>query len=363
MKRTALLTILCLGAAQAASVKTVGRIFGYFSSITSHPDTAKVGYNEFGISRAYVDLRATFVEIKEGEEPAWQAKGRITYDVEPLNKLVSVKPDPADSTPPSVSISSLYVGFLKYAYADLGDFRGMPGTFWFRFGMLGTPWIGPEEDAWRFRHVQKVMVDEFKVMSSADVGAGIEYIFPSKYGSIYAVYMNGEGYKSLEKNEFKDMAGRITLLPLAGTNNPALLDFGIHAYYQQGKPAEDQVRNRTIIGVSYAMSDKLGLMGSYLMAENGASDEPTKASGYSAWAWFDLGKFATKNQSFGFFGRYDNFDPDTEADEDATTLLIAGAYYNFAKGWQLALDYQTKTPQDPDTDPTSTIYLHLLSQF
>ncbi len=363
MKRGMILILVAAAALYGAKVKSGGTIFGYYSNTVSNPDTTKIGYNEFRVSRAYLDLKAEFVEAKEGETPPWQANARITYDVEPLNGFVKVTPDPADSTPPAVSISGVYMGFLKFAYGEIGGFRGMPGTLWFRIGQIPTPWTGNEESLWRLRFVAKVMTDEYKILNTADKGVGVEYQLPSGYGSFSAAYMNGEGFKSSEKNEFKDMAGRVSVFPLAGMGNPALSGFGIHGYYHMGTPAEDELRNRMIGGASYAMGEKFGLMGSYLMAENGASDEPTKVAGYSAWAWVDAGKLMGSPYSFGFFGRYDSYDPDTEADDDATGLIIAGAYFNFAKGWQVAADYQMSKPQDPDTDATSKIYLHLLAQF
>jgi len=364
MKRGMILIAIAAAALYGAKVKPAGRIFGYYSNTLSDPDSTKVGYNEFGISRAYLDLKADFMEANEEETPPFQAKAKITYDAEPLNNLVRITPDPADSTPPSVSVSGLYAGFLKFAYGEIGAFRGMPGELWLRIGQIPTPWTGNEEDIWRLRYVAKVLTDEYKVLNTADRGVGLEYKFPSGYGSAYAIYMNGEGFKSGEVNEFKDMAGRLSVFPLAGMGQ-ALSGLGIHGYYQMGKPDEDMVRNRMIGGVSYVMGDRFGLMGSYLMAENGASDNSTSASGYSAWAWVDLGNliFMGTKQSFGFFGRYDSYDPDSETEDDATSSIIGGAYYNFAKGWQMALDYQMQKPQDPDTDATSRIYLHLLSSF
>ena len=347
---------------QAASVKAGGRIFGYYSNTLSDPDTTKLGYNEFGITRAYLDVKADFIEAKEDKQPPFKAKARITYDAEPLSGFVKVKPDPADSTPPSVSISGVYMGFLKFAYGEVGAFRGMPGELWFRLGVIPTPWTGNEEDIWRFRYVAKVMTDEYKILNTADRGLGVDYIFPSKYGSVSIAYMNGEGFKSGEKNEFKDIGARLSAYPLAGLSGP-LSGFGIHGYYHMGKPDEDMVRDRMAGGASFSMGDKLGLMGSYVITAEGSSDDPKKGAGYSGFAWVDIGKFLTQNQSFGLFGRYDSYDPDADAEADATSFMIAGAYYNFAKGWQVALDYQTKTPQDPDTDPSSKVYLHLLAQF
>ncbi|MEO0211193.1 MAG: hypothetical protein ABIN66_04970 [candidate division WOR-3 bacterium] len=363
MKRAITISIVMASAASAASVKAGGTIFSYYANILSNPDTSKIGYAEFGVTRAYLDLKADFVEKDKDNIPPFLARARATYDAEPLTGFVRITPDPADSTPPSVSISDVYMGFLKFAYGEIGAFRGMPGELWLRIGQIPTPWTGNEEGLWGLRYVAKVMTDEYKVLNTADRGLGLEYKLPSGYGSVHATYMNGEGFKSGEVNEFKDMGARVSVFPLAGMNNPALSGLGIHGYYHLGKPTDDQVRGRTIIGASYAYKENIGVMGSYLMAKSGSSDEPTNSSGYSAWAWFDLGKFVTKTQSFGFFGRYDNFDPNTEEEDDATSFLIAGAYYNFAKGWQLALDYQTKTPEDPEKDPTSIIYLHLLSQF
>lgn len=362
MKKASLLILILVAAASAASVKAGGRIFGYFSNTMSDPDSAKVGYNEFGVSRAYLEVKADFIEANKDETPLLKANAKITYDVEPLDGFVKINPDPADSTPPSVSISSVYMGFLKVAYGEIGAFRGMPGELWIRIGQIVTTWTGYEENLWRLRYVAKVMTDEYKVLNSADRGISAEYKFPSGYGSADVMYVNGEGYKSGETNEFKDMAGRISVFPLAGMGQP-LSGFGIHGYYQLGKPSEDQVRNRTIAGASYTLGDKFGLMGSYLIAANGSSDDPTDAAGYSGWAWVDAGKLMNSPYSFGLFGRYDNYDPDSEAEDDASSFIIAGAYFGFAKGWQLAADYQLKKPEDPDTEATSKIYLHLLAQF
>jgi len=128
MKRGMILIAIAAAALYGAKVKPAGRIFGYYSNTLSDPDSTKVGYNEFGISRAYLDLKADFMEANEEETPPFQAKAKITYDAEPLNNLVRITPDPADSTPPSVSVSGLYAGFLKFAYGEIGAFRGMPAS-------------------------------------------------------------------------------------------------------------------------------------------------------------------------------------------------------------------------------------------
>lgn len=362
MKRAFIISLIGIGMAQAASVKAGGTIFGYYSHTLSDPDSTKLGYNEFGIGRAYLDLKADFTEATEDNQPPFKAKARITYDAEPLSGFVKIKPDPADSTPPSVSISGVYMGFLKFAYGELGAFRGIPGELWFRIGQIPTPLVGYEEGLWGLRFVAKVMTDEYKILNSADRGLGADYVFPAKYGSLSIAYMNGEGFKSGEVNEFKDIAARLSAYPFAGLSGP-LSGFGIHGYYHMGKPDEDKVRDRVIAGASYSMGEKLGLMFSYITTSDGASDDPLKGAGYSGWAWVNLGKFLTQDQSFGLFGRYDSYDPDADTEDDATSFMIAGAYYTFAKGWQVALDYQAKTLEDPDTNPSSKIYLHLLAQF
>jgi hypothetical protein len=360
MKKASALILVLAAVASAAKVKPAGDIYGYFSDVISDPDSTRVGYNEFGIGRAYLSLKAEFVE----DTAAFlRANARITYDIEPMNKLVKVTPDPADSTPPVVSISTAYAGFLKYAYGEVGYSRGMPGQLWIKLGQVQTPWIENEEHLWLFRGVQKVLVDRVGLMSSADRGLVVEYDFPSGYGSAYASYMNGEGYKSGEVNGFKDMAGRLSIFPLAGTGNPALSGLGIHGYYQMGKPGENLVRDRMIAGASCAMGDRLGFMGQYVMARNGDSGDPTESSGYSAWLWVDLGRLVTGTRSFGLMGRYDQYDPNADASDDASSFILAGLYYNLARGWTASLSYQAESPENSSVDPSSSLYLHFIGKF
>ena len=337
----------------AVKVNPGGEVYGYYMQALSNPDTTKVGYNEFAIGRAYLTLKADLIEDTSS---ALKARARVTYDIEKLNSLVS---NPGDST---FSAKGTYMGMLKYACCELGAFRGMPGALWIGLGQLTTPWIDYEEGLWGFRGMQKVLVDRVGLMNSADRGISLKYDFPKGFGSLQAIYMNGEGYKTPEVNEFKDMAMRVSAFPLAGMGK-ATEGLGIHGYYQAGRPDSGMVRNRMFGGVSYSYRGS-GLMFQYLAsAEDGTEADPLKHGGMSGWARLDMGNLLGTQYSFGVVGRYDLYDPDVNAENDRQTFILGGAFFNLAKGWTVALDYQTESLENSGFDPGSTMYLHVIGKF
>lgn len=353
MKKLAALSLVSATVLWAVKVNPGGDIYGYYLNALSDPDTTKVGYNEFGVARAYMNLNANFIEDTAS---AFGARARITYDIEKLNSLVS---NPGDST---FSAKSTYIGMLKYAYCEVGAFRGMPGALWIGLGQIGAPWIGYEEDLWKFRGIQKVFVDKVGLMSSADRGISLKYDFPKGFGAFQAIYMNGEGYKTPEVNEFKDMAARISVFPLASMGK-FTEGLGIHGYYQVGKPDSGMVRDRMFGGVSYIYAGS-GVMFQYLAsAEDGDESDPTRHGGMSGWARLDLGNLLRTQYSFGIVGRYDLYDPNVDTENDKQAFILGGAYFNLTKGWTVALDYQTESLENSDLDPSSTMYLHMIGKF
>lgn len=344
-----LLIVTTVGVSWSVDVSAHGRVYAHYGYVVSDPDPTMEGYSEFAITRAYFTLKAEFIE---NAEAPFKLRAKATLDVANLAKFLTGE----------VTAKTTSIAYLKYAYGEIGNFNFMPGDLYFRFGQQPTPYIGYENKLWKFRYVGKVLSDHTKYLNSADLGLCVGYKFPKKLGDIQAIYMNGEGYKTIEVNKFKDFGVRLSVFPLSTLGWGYLSDLGVHVYYQKGKPADNQVRDRILAGGSYKFKG-IGFMGQYLATKDGSSSTPIKGKGYSTWLWVDLGKFLTKSKSFGIIGKYDKMDPDTATANDAETYIIGGGYYNFTKNWALALDYQVEKPENTAIDSTGTLYLHFLGKY
>ena len=65
---------------------------------------------------------------------------------------------------------------------------------------------------------------------------------------------------------------------------------------------------------------------------------------------------------FDLLVRYDLFDPDTGADDDGSTTLIAGVEKSFAKKVSAAVTFEQEQGE-ADDDPTQGVYLRLQAGF
>ncbi|MCF6191990.1 MAG: hypothetical protein L3J76_02495, partial [Candidatus Hydrothermae bacterium] len=215
--------------------------------------------------------------------------------------------------------SGYFESYVKYAYLEMGNM--LPGLV-VRFGQNPTPWVGYEEHLWGFRFLSKVFVDLFGYMSSTDRGLSVLYRPASGKAEVHLSVVNGEGYHGSEVNASKDVMGRLSVFPLAGSSS-FLSGLGLHVYGQQGRVTTDTVRNRYIAGLSL-VGDLGRIMGEWIQTQDGASASPRNGQGYSLFGSVDLGRWLMPEagRSFGVLFRYDQRDPNTSVSNDGTRMVI-----------------------------------------
>ena len=303
MKGLRIFGLLVVASSLVAGPKVGGKIyFDYTYNLTDGEYTVK-GFNSFNLTRFYFGVKGKhyFTEAEKG-----YAGYRIMLDGKDMG-------------------NGYYTVYVKYAYFELG---GVIPLITLRLGQVPTPWVGFEEKIWGFRFLRKIFVDQFKYMSSTDRGVTFNYTSPKKYAQFALAYVNGEGYHKPEVNKYKDFMGRLSIFPMARSKG-YLAGFGLHAYGQLGTPDQDVKRNRYIVAVS-EKTKAFHLMGEYVIAEDGPADTLRKGGGISVHGSIDLGKLLYANgsnpRSFGFFFRYDMYDPDKDAENDGRTEIVAGFF-------------------------------------
>lgn len=216
-----------------------------------------------------------------------------------------------------------------------------------RIGMIGTDQFSVQEKHWGYRYIYKSFQDQHSFGPSADLGAGIEYS-PSKFISIDASLLNGEGYKRIQNDSvFKATAG-ITITPVEG--------FVLRAYYDYMN--RDAAQSTVSLFTGYTLNDlRIGV--EYSMQRNNRMISGDDFSGISAWIAYN---FAEK---FSVFTRYENLWSETLAGETQPwnqgndgELFLAGLDYSPVKGVKIAPVWMGWLPADRNEYFTSQVGLH-----
>ena len=331
-------------------------------------DRAGRGQNRFDVERAYLTFRM----------PVGDRSGiRVTADV--FQNLTS----PGDAFYRGWTFRAKYA-YLQYDY--LRDYNGV--SAYARLGMLQTVVIEHIESFWP-RWISRTAVELSGFFASADLGISTQVNLPSRRGEVYATVTNGPGYTSRETDRFKDVALRLTLTPLAGSegllSTAAITAWGykgaIASRFVSGGPGQvgtvGEGLRRDRWGVFAGLKDRRLTLGAEWAqrGDEGELGDNTPASPrtvvdstgtvLSAFAivrpfeWLDPGK----PSRLGLVGRYDRF----RFNDDATPeshFLIAGLMWDLDRRLSLAADYQQLLPQDgaPGVE-LKTWFVHVVANF
>jgi len=190
--------------------------------------------------------------------------------------------------------------YIKKAYLQ-GKFSP---AFILQAGVIGTPWIGHDENLWAHRYVSKVFVDTFGFDSSADAGIGIKGSLADGLVDYHFTEVNGAGYANISKSNAVDFNGRIGLHPIAGLE----LDGQFRDGYK-GTKDWDPVTKANTPGIKYTLwqglisygQENWRFGGNYIhnKADDKTTTITTKSDGFDVFGWVKFGN------GFGVFGRYD----------------------------------------------------------
>lgn len=234
---------------------------------------------------------------------------------------------------------------LKYAQADWS----LPGTA--KFLPEAKLMLGLQKvyfgitDLWEYPLIEKNLEEAEKKMNSAELGAGFHSLLPRGYGEFSIQVFNGNGYTNVvEVNTNKALLGNLSLIPIPGVMLKG-------SYWTATQPSGDtlvtQVKQDRYAGLAQVKYGPVTLIAEYL----GTRDEETNGMGYMGYVEL------AATERLSIVGRYDHFDKDTDADNDAHNRLIGGVNYRFAKNLLAQLNYQMKTYEDDERDGVDAVML------
>ena len=289
-------------------------------------------YNEFSLTRGYLDFRKEFTP--------WFS-GRITPDIT------------RDST-------GDYKLRIKYLYGNfkLPDFKIFTKN-WIEVGMIHTPWFDFEENINIYRSQGTMFIERNEIMNSADLGVGFfgyfggempeEYLkkvnkhWAGRYGSYGIGIYNGGGYHAGENNENKAFEARLTLRPFPDRIPGLQLTYFNTTAKGNRKEEPDWKTNIGFLSYEAAWgtliaqyADAKGSQkGEYKVGSTTFLDERDK-DGYSFFANLK----APWNPRYRAFVRYDFWDPDDDIKGDTQKRYIGGLSYAFYKECMLTGAYE-----------------------
>lgn len=309
-------------------IKMSGLLFGYWGLVLGEDGG---NYNEFGLDRVYVRAAG---DIND------RLAARVTLDANHLK--ATALPDGSE-----VTVDTRLRVFVKHAFLEWKD--AAPGVK-MRFGMVETA-IGPYSDEyWGHRFLSESFSNLALGLSTADLGISAQGNHGDGLVEWQLNAVNGEGYSKVEVDSGKMGQGRVTVNPLAGSDNVKLPITGFVAYHTS--PVEDG-DTLYALGSAAIEHDYVQVWGQYGLRRQG----DVTGMGYSIFLMPrvpDVGNLIL---------RYDSFDPDTEVEDDASTLLIAGASHFFAKKVAGAVTFErTATESAPDA-PSQAVYVRMLAGF
>lgn len=312
-------------------VKSSGVIFMRYDYDLTDIGRGK-GFNKLDIERTYLTIDSAV---------ASNAKVKVVFDIYQNAKSVTIK----DAGGNEVKVPSYYDGWsvrLKNAYADITP---LP-IITIRAGMLGSPWTSVVEKAWNYRFVKKVLVDSEKLLDTTDLGACLVINLPKDLGEAVFAVLNGPGYTKPESDKFKDINPRITLVPLP--KNEMFKGLSISGHYYLGKCSDgknDYDRNRMGALINFTNSfinigGEIDISNDQKLNKNG-NIEDINGRGFSTFGELKFAKITTTSlRNVGLIVRIDSWDPNTDVENDAHDILLAGFVYTMTKNFRTSLSFQ-----------------------
>lgn len=241
--------------------------------------------------------------------------------------------------------------YLKYAYAEWKD--PAPGIK-IQAGAIPTPYVGYAENFWGHRWVTKSFADEYKLMSSADFGIGVDGNHGKGLVDWRAVVINGEGYSSPEIDATKTIQARVSVDPLAAGGKMNLSITGVGSYSTASPDVDAETEGDQEGDPALLFAGALGFKMDYvvLWAEyDSRTIGEVKTGGYSATLMPRIPEVGS------LYVRYDHFDPDADTEDDATDRLMLGASHDFYKKVSMGVHYDRKTAEATPDTPSHGVFL------
>ena len=222
-----------------------------------------------------------------------------------------------------------YTVIVKYAYFDWQ----MRPWLNLRAGLHQTGWENYVTGVWGYRGVAKTMAHYQGHLSTSDLGATLSAELPDDWGTAAVGVHNGQGYRRLEADQFKDFSGRVILTPFAGGSGALMpVRVGGHGYRGQYSDGRTRLRWGGLLAYESA-GHTLALNYEY------RKDGEVRGMGLSAFGEWGLGALPRVG-AFSLIGLVDVYDPSDAVDEDRSIRSVTGVAYQPMGPLTLSVNYQ-----------------------
>lgn len=311
-------------------IKVSGILFAHYMY---NLDEAAKSANSFDLDRAYLTVGADLND---------HLATKLTLDADR-------EKDSLDSAGDSVFADTKTRLFVKNAWLEWKKIT--PGVK-ARFGVVDTGFVPFAEGFTGFRYVGKDVVDEMKIMSTADFGLNVQGEHAKGLVNWHVALINGEGYSKPEIDSGKTVTGRIVVDPLAPGEK---MNLPIAGYVGYAFPPEKGTAVLTYAGGVGFKQKHIVVWGEYV----GTSAGKVGSSAYSALISPRMPKYGA------IIARYDHFDPDTTASatKDSTTKLVAGLSHDFYERVSVAGTYERSWLEGAEDKPAHAAVVHMQAGF
>lgn len=242
--------------------------------------------------------------------------------------------------------ASVFSVFVKDAFIQWDVTAKAVGPFHLNGGIQSTPSWGAleEEVAWKYRSLEKTVLDRYRLAPARDLGFGIRGALGREKKLGYWLLI-GNDTTSPELNKQKRFYG---LLSYQGS----LLLGEVYGDFRQQREDKNEMTAKALLGIQ-TKSFAFAGVGAGRWKRNARPQDPTTqtSSGFSL-----FGRYAV-SQKVEVVGRGDWFDPDRNAADDASLFGLLGVAYHPIQEVDFIPNVLIEQPEKADANPTLTVRL------
>ncbi|MHB8930353.1 MAG: porin [Melioribacteraceae bacterium] len=214
-------------------------------------------------------------------------------------------------------------------------------------GISPTPAFDISEGAWGYRALEKTTMDLNGIVPSRDLGVDLKGKITENGSVNYWLKIADNSGNAPETDKYKRYYALVQIKPADGFQATLYYDLAAKADVTDAFDKTTKSNNATVAALFLNYQQKsdfaLGFEGFTRTILNGYKTTGAlmdqKSLGLSFWAWVSL------SEKFRLVARYDSYDPNTDLNNDGTSLLLAGLDYKVAKNVSIIPNIEIFTPQ------------------
>lgn len=222
-------------------------------------------------------------------------------------------------------------------------------------GLAPTPAFDISEGAFGYRALEKTIMDYYGIVPSRDLGVDLKGKLTENGSVIYWVKIGNNSGNAPESDKYKRYYALLQFKTVDGFMATVYGDFASKAdkldKLNNQLKSNDQFVGALFLNYKQKEDFSIGVETFLRSIQNNFAKTSTQALqnqnsfGISVWAW------ATLSEKIKVVGRFDNYDPNTDNDNDATTMILAGLDFRAAKNVSIipnveVFNYQGKDVKD-----------------